>query len=112
MARAGVKHDRQYWLQLEMVNAAMLLLPFAHLPLVDHHHVFQNPQRHEAVRLGLVLDEDIQDDSAMLAADRWSDWGLQHQVGFEMAIIAADEAARHNAHLGEVDTREKLNVEQ
>ena len=81
-------------LKMEVVEVAVLLLPVAQLALVDQHHVFQHPQRHEAVGLGLVFNEDVQQDLPLLAALRRSHRGLQDEVGFEMAPIALDEATR------------------
>jgi hypothetical protein len=46
----------------------MRLRPLAHLKVENLHDVIQHPQQHQSVRLGLMLDEDVDDESASALA--------------------------------------------
>jgi hypothetical protein len=61
----------------------------------------------------LVLDEDIEDNPPPHTVGFiWLDGGTQHDVRFEVAIIARDKTPRDDLHFLEVDALAQMDAEQ
>ena len=72
-------------------------MPFSRLCLVNLHDVLQHPEGHHRVGLGLVFDQDIDENlpagrRARLPTQR----GAENDIALEMTVIALHEGSRNH----------------
>jgi hypothetical protein len=97
---------------VEPAQQAVLPLPVAQLPLVDLQHVLQHAEEHEAVRLRLVHDQDINRDPAGSAPAADAERRAQDHVRLQVPVVALHELGRFDLHVREVDARHGPDGEQ
>jgi hypothetical protein len=99
--------------QADTGKRAMAPHPVAGLVLVDLYHIFQNPERHQAIGFRLMFDEDIDQDLAAGGhAPGDLEGGDKHQIGFEVSEIPFHKGSRVGSQMLEIDKVDEVHTGQ